>query len=121
MPIQVESDIKLVFKDGSCFVPLQDQWVDLMKLDSIAEVRTVLVAIASETLSRSMSEPANPAEATLLSDNIEPVPDGPDLGGYAEKIRKSFQDTTDRAQDRLNELTNQHRSANAAQASAAQG
>ena len=104
MPIQVESDVKFVFKDGQCFVQLNGQWIDLMKLDNISEMRTVLVAIASEAVSRSLAEPPPAASA-------EPVQTGPDLGGYAEQIRKSFQDQADKAQERLNDLTSLNQSA----------
>ena len=102
MAYQVESDVRLVFKDGQCFVELNGKWVDLMKLDRVSEIKTVLWAIASETLSK----PSPPSVTTTA----EPVQTGPDLDGYAEQIRKSFQDQADQAQERLTKLTSPHES-----------
>ena len=104
MPYQIESDIKLVFRDGQALTQLNGQWIDLLKLDTIGEVKTVLFAIASETLSKSMAEP-------MPTTSAQPVTEGPDLGGYAEQIRQSFQDQADKAQERLNDLANLHESA----------
>lgn len=103
MSYQVESDVKLVFKDGQCFTMLSGKWIDLFKLDNVAEIRTVLLAIASETVS-------SPVKGASMPSAEPVVQTGPDLDGYAEQIRKSFQDQADKAQERLEKLTNPNES-----------
>lgn len=98
---RVEADIHVTFRDGQILVPLNGQQIDLMKLDSVAEVHTVMWSMASRELEKQMVA-GRPAVSSTVP---MPPQEGPDLSGYAEEIRKSFQGQADKAQERLHELT----------------
>jgi hypothetical protein len=93
MNYKVETSVPLTFENGKVLMPLAGQVIDLMKLDTVAEFREVLKAVAQSTIGAIATAPA--AETPQ-----QPVT-GPDFSAAAEKLRQQFQELSDRADQKL--------------------
>lgn len=100
MQYETEGSIPAVFKNGRVLVEVAGNTLDLMEVPSMEDMRVVLTALTVDAVTKSLTTGIQPPKTPVE----QKIDQGPDLEGYADKIRQSFQEQVDKSQERLDAL-----------------
>lgn len=94
---RIETDVHFTFENGQILCKINGQTIDLMKLDTVQEVRVAFFGMATEAL-------GNMVSASHTANNADLLKSSPELSlTDVQQLGETFQQQYNEAKDKLRE------------------